>query len=54
MKGFPEGIAFHPHGIGILEGQNRLLVVNHAYSEGGERVDVFDISKKVLLLSFEF
>lgn len=39
---FPAGVAFHPHGM-YLNGA-RLYVINHAYSKGGERVDIFELS----------
>lgn len=42
LQNWPKDIAFHPHGLYIHN--NTLYVVNHAYSQGGERVDVFLIS----------
>jgi len=42
LESWPKGVAFHPHGLYIRN--NELYVVNHAYSEGGERVEVFLIS----------
>jgi len=39
---FPADVAFHPHGM-YLRG-SRLYVINHAYSKGGERIDVFELS----------
>jgi len=41
IKNFPKGIAFHPHGIYIYN--NLLYAINHAYSKGGERIEVFEI-----------
>ncbi|KAK3264044.1 hypothetical protein CYMTET_27194 [Cymbomonas tetramitiformis] len=48
LRNFPEDAAFHPHGIFIREEQTarKLFVVNHAYSKGGERIDVFNITTK--------
>lgn len=45
LNNFPSDIAFHPHGIYVLnENESRkLFVINHAYDKGGERVDVFDV-----------
>ncbi len=43
LVGFPEGIDFHPHGIYVHKPDNTLYVVNHAYENGGERIEVFDI-----------
>eukprot|EP01126_Amoeba_proteus_P004419 TRINITY_DN11478_c0_g1_i14.p1 TRINITY_DN11478_c0_g1~~TRINITY_DN11478_c0_g1_i14.p1 ORF type:complete len:400 (-),score=48.11 TRINITY_DN11478_c0_g1_i14:257-1456(-) len=45
---FPKQLALHPHGLGIWKDHegDRLFVVNHAYSNGGERVDVFELSQK--------
>ena len=44
IKGFPQDIAFHPHGMSLFE--DRLLyVINHAFRNGGERVDVFQVSE---------
>jgi hypothetical protein len=42
-RNFPRGVAFHPHGIYLLRTESQLLlyVINHAYSEGGERIEVF-------------
>jgi len=44
LDSFPDGDSFHPHGL-FLEQSNppRLHVVNHAYSNGGERIDVFKV-----------
>lgn len=42
LQNWPKNIAFHPHGLYILN--NTLYVVNHAFSQGGERVDLFLIS----------
>lgn len=42
---FPEGIAFHPHGV-FFAGRNLIYVINHAYNLGGERVEVIEIEKK--------
>ena len=44
IKGFPEEIAFHPHGI-FLYKQTFLYVINHAYKNGGERIEVIKIQK---------
>eukprot|EP01126_Amoeba_proteus_P004421 TRINITY_DN11478_c0_g1_i20.p1 TRINITY_DN11478_c0_g1~~TRINITY_DN11478_c0_g1_i20.p1 ORF type:complete len:227 (+),score=27.79 TRINITY_DN11478_c0_g1_i20:328-1008(+) len=47
LIGFPKELAFHPHGLGIWkDGEgDRLFVVNHAYSKGGEHIDVFDLNE---------
>ena len=42
MNNFPL-ISFHPHGFGLYRQKDELYVVNHAYDDGGERVDVFHI-----------
>jgi len=41
---YPEGVDFHPHGIYILKEDRTLYVINHAYENGGERIDVFGIA----------
>ena len=43
--GFPENISFHPHGIYLYK-NNFLYIINHAYSKGGERIEVIKIKKK--------
>ena len=43
LVGFPEGVDFHPHGMSIHKPDNTLYVVNHAFENGGERIEVFDI-----------
>ena len=43
LVGFPEAVDFHPHGIYIHKPDNTLYVVNHAFENGGERIEVFDI-----------
>jgi len=43
LEGFPKDIAFHPHGIYAVN--NTIYVINHAYSKGGERVEVFGIKQ---------
>ncbi|CAM9884975.1 unnamed protein product [Pylaiella littoralis] len=45
IEGFPEGTAFHPHGMHYRAETGELFVVNHAYSQGGERIDVFTVSE---------
>ena len=40
-KGFPEKVAFHPHGLYVFG--EELYVINHAFKKGGERVEVFKI-----------
>jgi len=42
---FPQGVALHPHGFGLLQSEQLLFVVNHAYAAGGERIDIFHISR---------
>jgi hypothetical protein len=41
IKDFPKNISFHPHGIYISN--DELYIINHAYSRGGERVEVFKL-----------
>ena len=41
IKDFPKNISFHPHGIYIYN--DELYIINHAYSRGGERVEVFKL-----------
>lgn len=48
MVGYPAGVAFHPHGLGLLDKEDLLFVINHAYSNGGERVDVFKLESVLL------
>jgi len=43
LLNYPEGVAFHPHGLYIRREDRTLYVVNHAYEKGGERIDVFAI-----------
>ena len=52
IKGFPEEVEFHPHGIFIWENLN-LYVINHADKNGGERVEVFSILKKPVTITYE-
>jgi hypothetical protein len=40
---FPKDITFHPHGVYLYK--NLLYVINHAYSLGGERIEVLKIEK---------
>jgi hypothetical protein len=47
MVNFPAGVAFHPHGFGLFYDQDLLFVINHAYKDGGERVDVFHLEEAV-------
>jgi hypothetical protein len=42
---YPPNVVMHSHGIGLLHSQDLLFVVNHAYAKGGERVDIFQITK---------
>eukprot|EP00752_Nemacystus_decipiens_P009105 g8129.t1 len=44
LEGFPEGTAFHPHGMHYRQETGELFVINHAYSQGGERIDVFKVT----------
>lgn len=49
--GFPEDVAFHPHGMAVTPqwvadedgGQKKLFVINHAWNQGGNRIEVFNI-----------
>lgn len=43
--GFPQGIAFHPHGMHLYK-QAFIYVINHAYKFGGERIEVIKIQKE--------
>jgi len=43
IVGYPEGIDFHPHGMFVHKPDDTLYVVNHAFENGGERIDVFKI-----------
>jgi len=43
--GFPENIAFHPHGIYLYK-NTYLYCINHAYKYGGERIEVIKIQKE--------
>ncbi|CAM9090142.1 unnamed protein product [Scytosiphon promiscuus] len=45
IEGFPEDTAFHPHGMNYRPETGELFVINHAYSQGGERIDVFKVSE---------
>jgi hypothetical protein len=60
ISGFPEDIAFHPHGIHIREVASKklLYVINHAYDRGGDRVEVFKIiahpETSTLSLEYEY
>eukprot|EP00903_Cladosiphon_okamuranus_P013564 g12635.t1 len=45
LEGFPEGTAFHPHGMHYRQETGELFVVNHAFSQGGERIDVFTVTE---------
>lgn len=42
IYGFPKELAFHPHGIYLYTKRSvrYLYVINHAYNNGGERVEV--------------
>jgi len=39
-------VAFHPHGLYLFpsKGHQLLYVINHAYLQGGERIDVFKVT----------
>ena len=50
LEGFPEGTAFRPHGMHYQRETGELFVINHAYSQGGERIDVFKVSLLVCYL----
>jgi len=39
IYGFPSNVALYAHGIAIYS--NHLYVINHAYKNGGERVEIF-------------
>lgn len=43
--GLPKEIAFHPHGIYLYQ-KKLLYIINHAYKQGGERIEVVKINKK--------
>lgn len=43
LEGFPDDIAFRPHGMYNHPETAELFVVNHAYKMGGERIDVFKV-----------
>ena len=42
---FPSMIDFHPHGLHLLDSEERnlLFTINHGYQRGGERVEVFEV-----------
>ena len=52
LHGFPSELAFHPHGMYVTENQ-LLYVINHAYSKGGERVDVFEANPNFGIYNFD-
>lgn len=52
MIGWPEDVAFHPHGIYFLKEKNLLFAVSHAYGKGGERIEVFKYSNSALTYQF--
>ena len=52
LNGFPNTVAFHPHGMYFTK-TNLLYVINHAYNKGGERVEVFEIDKFFPEFSFD-
>lgn len=58
LEGFPEGVAFRPHGMYYRRETKELFVVNHAYSQGGERIDVFKVRwfhpKLLMLCTFRY
>ena len=43
IEGWPEGIAFQPHGVDVIREENLLYVINHALKQGGERIEVLYI-----------
>lgn len=43
LNNFPNNVAFHPLGVSIYNNQV-LFVINHAGSNGGERIEVFNIN----------
>ena len=45
VQGFPQEIAFHPHGVHLYK-QAFLYVINHGYKYGGERIEVIKIQKE--------
>lgn len=44
IYGFPSNVALYAHGMAIYS--HRLYVINHAYKNGGERVEIFRIDDK--------
>jgi hypothetical protein len=49
-SGFPEDVDFHPHGMALTpdwvnKDEKKLFVINHAWINGGERIEVFKINK---------
>jgi len=44
LADFPKDVAFHPHGMYFTKNQ-LLYVINHAYTKGGERVEVFGLNE---------
>jgi len=49
IENFPENITFHPHGVYLYKNEkneNYLYVINHAFSLGGERIEVIKVEKK--------
>lgn len=43
VKDWPEGVEFNTHGIYIRQEDRTLYAINHAYTHGGERIEVFKI-----------
>ncbi|CAK85542.1 unnamed protein product (macronuclear) [Paramecium tetraurelia] len=51
VKNFPKDVALYMHGIYVRKQQdgNYLFVINHAYHNGGERIEVFKIDEQLVL-----
>lgn len=54
INGFPKDIAFYAHGITIQykKDGDYLYVINHAYHNGGERVEILRIIQEDLSLHY--
>lgn len=40
----PKGVTFHPHGMYLDSKRNLIYVISHSYMNGGERIEVFEVT----------
>ena len=53
IEGFPKEIAFHPHGVSLFKNEF-LYIINHAFDNEGERIEVIKIKNLNNKISFHY